>query len=57
MSVSQGFRKYLHNTSWMFVDRVVRLGSQFTTAEAYAYDKDGALVASGRGTYFTAPPK
>ena len=21
------------------------------------YDKDGALVASGRGTYFTAPPK
>ena len=37
--------------------RVVRMGSQFTTAEAYAYDKDGALVASGRGTYFTAPPK
>jgi uncharacterized protein (TIGR00369 family) len=37
--------------------RVVRLGSQFTTAEAYLYDKDGALVASGRGTYFTAPPK
>ena len=37
--------------------RVVRLGSQFTTAEAFVYDKDGALVASGRGTYFTAPPK
>jgi uncharacterized protein (TIGR00369 family) len=37
--------------------RVVRLGSQFTTAEAYLHDKDGALVASGRGTYFTAPPK
>jgi uncharacterized protein (TIGR00369 family) len=37
--------------------RVVRLGSQFSTAEAYLYDKDGALVASGRGTYFTAPPK
>jgi uncharacterized protein (TIGR00369 family) len=37
--------------------RVVRLGSQFTTAEAHVYDKDGALVASGRGTYFTAPPK
>lgn len=37
--------------------RVVRLGSQFSTAEACLYDKDGALVASGRGTYFTAPPK
>jgi len=37
--------------------RVVRLGGQFSVAEAYLYDKDGALVASGRGTYFTAPPK
>jgi uncharacterized protein (TIGR00369 family) len=37
--------------------RVVRAGSQYTTAEAYLYDKEGALVASGRGTYFTAPPK
>src|SRR5687768_12236638 len=37
--------------------RVVRLGSQFSTAEASIYDKDGALIASGRGTYFTAAPK
>ena len=37
--------------------RVVRMGSQYSTAEAYVYDKDGELVASGRGTYFTAPPK
>ena len=37
--------------------RVVRMGSQYSTAEAHVYDKDGALVASGRGTYFTAPPK
>jgi len=37
--------------------RVVRSGSQYSTAEAYVYDTDGALVASGRGTYFTAPPK
>ena len=36
--------------------RVVRMGSQFSTAEAYVYDKDGALVASGRGTYLTTPP-
>ena len=37
--------------------KVVRSGSQYSTAEAYLYDKEGALVASGRGTYFTAPPK
>ena len=37
--------------------RAVRMGSQYSTAEAYLYDKDGALVASGRGTYFTAAPK
>ena len=37
--------------------RVVRMGSQYSTAEASLYDKDRALVASGRGTYFTAPPK
>ena len=37
--------------------KVVRLGSQYSTAETSIYDKDGALVASGRGTYFTAPPK
>jgi uncharacterized protein (TIGR00369 family) len=37
--------------------RIVRMGSQYSTAEAYVYDKDGALVASGRGTYFTAQPK
>jgi uncharacterized protein (TIGR00369 family) len=37
--------------------RVVRLGSQYSTAEATLYDKDGELVASGRGTYFTAASK
>ena len=37
--------------------RVVRIGSQYSTAESYVYDMDGALVASGRGTYFTAQPK
>jgi len=37
--------------------RVVRMGSQYSTAEAHVYDQDGALVASGRGTYFTASPK
>jgi uncharacterized protein (TIGR00369 family) len=37
--------------------KVVRMGSQFSTAEAHVYDVQGKLLASGRGTYFTAPPK
>ena len=37
--------------------KVVRFGSEFSTAEAELIDKDGKVVASGRGTYFTAPPK
>jgi uncharacterized protein (TIGR00369 family) len=37
--------------------RFVRAGSQFATAEAHVYDASGKLLASGRGTYFTAPPK
>ena len=36
--------------------KVVRMGGQYSTAEAYVYDQEGALVASGRGTYFTAAP-
>ena len=37
--------------------KVIRSGSQFATAEAQVLDADGKLLASGRGTYFTAPPK
>jgi uncharacterized protein (TIGR00369 family) len=37
--------------------KVIRAGSQFATAEAQIFDADGKLLASGRGTYFTAPPK
>ena len=36
--------------------KIVRSGGQYSTAEAYVYDTEGALVASGRGTYYTAPP-
>lgn len=32
---------------------IVRLGGTFAVAEAEVRDADGALVASGRGTYFT----
>jgi uncharacterized protein (TIGR00369 family) len=37
--------------------KVIRLGSQFSTAEAQILDSTGKLLASGRGTYLTAPPK
>src|SRR5471032_550512 len=36
--------------------KIVRMGSQYATAEAYVYDQEGALVASGRGTYYTVAP-
>jgi len=36
--------------------KVVRSGAQFATAEAQIFDLHGKLIASGRGTYFTAPP-
>ena len=37
--------------------RVIKAGGQFSTAEASVYDAGGKLLASGRGTYFTTPPK
>lgn len=37
--------------------RIIRLGSTNTVAEAYVYDADNKLIASGRGTYFTAAAK
>jgi uncharacterized protein (TIGR00369 family) len=37
--------------------RIVKFGGQLSVAEASVFDKDGALVASGRGVYMTAPPK
>ena len=36
--------------------KVVRMGGQFSCAEAQVLDAQGKLLASGRGTYFTAPP-
>jgi uncharacterized protein (TIGR00369 family) len=37
--------------------KVVKWGSQFSVAEAQIFDQQGKLLASGRGTYLTAPPK
>jgi uncharacterized protein (TIGR00369 family) len=36
--------------------KIVRMGGQFSTAEAQIFDAQGKLLASGRGTYLTAPP-
>lgn len=36
--------------------RVVKFGRQFSVCEAAIYDAAGELVASGRGTYLSAPP-
>jgi acyl-coenzyme A thioesterase PaaI-like protein len=35
--------------------KVVKFGSQVSVSEAQVFDKDGKLVASGRGAYSTAP--
>jgi len=39
------------------VGRIIRMGSTFSTAGAEVFDGDGNLIASGRGLYYTAPPK
>ena len=31
--------------------KVLRRGATFACCESFVYDKDGELVASGRGTY------
>ena len=35
--------------------KVIKFGSQVSVSEAQVFDKDGKLVASGRGAYSTAP--
>ncbi|MGX1098369.1 PaaI family thioesterase [Amorphus sp. MBR-141] len=37
--------------------RIVRAGGQFATVEATVADENGKLLASGRGTYFSAAAK
>lgn len=39
------------------VARVIRLGGTNSVAEAFVYDGDDKLIASGRGVYFTAAAK
>lgn len=35
--------------------KIVKLGSQFSVAEASVFDAEGKLLASGRGVYLTTP--
>jgi uncharacterized protein (TIGR00369 family) len=37
--------------------KIVKIGSQFSSSEASVFDLNGKLIASGRGTYFSAPLK
>jgi uncharacterized protein (TIGR00369 family) len=37
--------------------KIVKVGSQLSSSESFVFDASGKLLASGRGTYFTAPPK
>jgi uncharacterized protein (TIGR00369 family) len=37
--------------------KIVKLGNQFSSSESFVFDTSSKLIASGRGTYFTAPPK
>jgi uncharacterized protein (TIGR00369 family) len=37
--------------------RIIKVGSQFSSSESFVFDTSGKLLASGRGTYLTAPPK
>ena len=37
--------------------KIVKIGGQFSSSESFVFDAAGKLLASGRGTYFTAPPK
>lgn len=37
--------------------KVVKFGGQLSVSEAQVFDKDGKLLASGRGVYMTAPAK
>lgn len=36
--------------------KVIKFGKQFSVCEAQIFDEAGALIASGRGSYITAPP-
>jgi uncharacterized protein (TIGR00369 family) len=52
-----GTHRAARNDDLTVKGEVVRMGSQFSVAEARVFDAGGKLLASGRGTYYTPPPK
>ena len=37
--------------------KIVKVGNQLSSSESFVFDASGTLLASGRGTYFSAQPK
>ena len=37
--------------------KIVKVGSQFSSSESFIFAASGKLLATGRGTYLSAPPK
>jgi uncharacterized protein (TIGR00369 family) len=37
--------------------KIVKVGRQFSSSESFIFDASGKLLASGRGTYLSAPSK
>jgi uncharacterized protein (TIGR00369 family) len=37
--------------------KIIKVGNQFSSSESFVFDTSGRLLASGRGTYLSAPPK
>ena len=37
--------------------KTLKVGNQFSSSESFVFDAAGKLLASGRGTYFSAQPK
>jgi uncharacterized protein (TIGR00369 family) len=37
--------------------KIVKVGNQFSSSESFVFDSSGKLLASGRGTYFSALQK
>jgi len=49
------FHRVSKNSDLIAKGKVVKLGKQVSTCEAELFDPDGRLIASGRGTFLTAP--
>ncbi len=51
------YHKVAHQGGLLIHGQVIRLGSTISTAETRILATDGTLLASGRGAYFSGPPR